>query len=154
MAGRRIRWANAGRAAAIAAAVLAGLATLPALLREDEPPPLPEDVGLGGMAPARAPVPPAAPLTTKPAVTAQPGRRATKRRPERGDGGRTVNQGRPGGPGRRARHGEKNRRARHGGRERDSEAAGAPPPVAVPTYVPTYAPPPAAPGRREFRIEG
>ena len=53
MPGRRIRWANAGRAAAIAAAVLAGLATLPALLGEDEPPPLPEDVGLAGGPAAR-----------------------------------------------------------------------------------------------------
>jgi hypothetical protein len=35
-----------GRAAAIAAAVIAGIASLPALLGSDRPPPLPADVGL------------------------------------------------------------------------------------------------------------
>ena len=68
MAGRKIRWANAGRAAAIAAAVLAGLASLPALLGGDEPPPLPEDVGLAQVAPPPVAVPPApvAPVPAKP----------------------------------------------------------------------------------------
>jgi hypothetical protein len=146
MAGRRIRWANAGRAAAIAAAVLAGLATLPALLGEDEPPPLPEDVGLGGVAPAApAPVPPtpAAHFTAKPPQAMPAGQREAKRRPKRGGGKRGADVSTPGAARRRARHGE-------------TEPESEPPEPAAP-YVPAYIPPstPAAssPGREDFRIE-
>src|SRR5436190_23513449 len=46
MAGRQIRWRSVGRAAAVAAAVIAGIISLPALLGSDKPPPVPADVGL------------------------------------------------------------------------------------------------------------
>jgi hypothetical protein len=140
MAGRRIRWAAAGKLAAIAAAVLAGLAALPALLGGDEPPPLPEDVGLGQVAPpapaATATTPEtaaptgAAPLPVKsPAANRPPRAPAKAKSPRERDGSR-----RP-------------RRERSQERPRADE----PPPVAVPTYTPSYSPPPV---RGEFQIEG
>jgi hypothetical protein len=73
--------------AAIAAAALAGLAVLPALLNDSEPPPLPADVGL---APATTPAPdqnPAPSPLTPPAQRRAHGehskakRRKTKRAP-------------------------------------------------------------------------
>src|SRR3954466_11680414 len=56
VAGRQIRWASVGRAAAVVAAAIAGIVSLPALLGSDAPPPVPADVGLAQ-----------APLTTQPA---------------------------------------------------------------------------------------
>jgi hypothetical protein len=82
MAGTQIRWRSVGRGAAIAAAVIAGIFSLPALLGNDKPPPVPPDVGLAP--PAAAPQAAAAP---PPASSASPSRsshhRMARRRPHR-----------------------------------------------------------------------
>jgi len=68
--GRQIRWSSVGRAAAIAAAAIAGVAALPALLGGDRPPPVPADVGLVPP-PAGSPVTaPAGPPAPDPATRA------------------------------------------------------------------------------------
>ena len=59
----QLRWASVGRVAAIAAAVVAGVAGLPALLGSDRPPPVPADVGLA---------PPAEPADVVQAPAAEP----------------------------------------------------------------------------------
>src|SRR2546423_1240045 len=72
MAGRQIRWRSVGRAAAGAAAVIAGVISLPALLRSDKTPPVPADVGLAPT-PASAPVAsPAEPVDPNAATKADP----------------------------------------------------------------------------------
>jgi hypothetical protein len=70
MAGRQIRWRSAGRAAAIAVAVIAGIISLPALLGSDRPPPVPDDVGV---APPSADVGSVRAALPKPAPKADPG---------------------------------------------------------------------------------
>ena len=147
MSGRRIRWANAGRAAAIAAAVLAGLATLPALLGEDKPPPLPEDVGLAGVAPAPPPPMPPAPVTPPEAAMRAP--MGAARDPAAGGAARRESAGR------RGRHddGRRDDGGRGAGRRRGDSQSGAE--ATAPAYVPSYVPPvPATSLRSEFQIEG
>jgi hypothetical protein len=72
VAGRQIRWRSVGRAAAIAAAAIAGIISLPALLGSDKPPPVPPDVGLrpapAEPTPAATPQAAASPDTPPPAV--------------------------------------------------------------------------------------
>src|SRR4051794_29474796 len=46
MAPRQIRWGTVGRVAAVAAAGITGIVSLPALLASGSPPPVPSDVGL------------------------------------------------------------------------------------------------------------
>lgn len=137
VAGRKIRWANAGRAAAIAAAVLAGLASLPALLGGDEPPPLPEDVGLAQVAPSSvtAPPAPAAPVPVKPPKAAEPPKKrlaAKEAAAARRDARRSKRENSAG----------------------DDSDAVAPAVTFIPTYSPTYTPSyPAVPPREAFDFE-
>jgi hypothetical protein len=144
MTGRRIRWANAGRIAAIVAAVLAGLAVMPALLAEDEPPPLPEDVGLAGVGP---PPPPAAAPPVAPEPLPMPAKSdGLAGRPR---GKRREAPKRPKLPAEPSRRDHREGRA---GRPKEPEAdPGAYTPAI--TYVPTQAPAPAPPAREEFHIE-
>jgi hypothetical protein len=137
MAGRRIRWASVGRAAAIALAVIGGLIALPALLGGGSPPPVPADVGLAPP-PATAQLPPA-PAVPPPALPV-----------ERPQGKR--DHGRERSLPRRARsHPERKRlhaRHRHHDNTEAPSAPALPPLSAAPTY--SYVPPPS-PG--EFRFE-
>jgi hypothetical protein len=90
VSGWRIRWSSAGRAGAIAAAALAGIAVLPSLLGGSEPPPLPADVGL---APAATPPPPSlAELPPAPQKPAEPQRSA---KPVRAANGRHKREAAP-----------------------------------------------------------
>jgi site-specific DNA-cytosine methylase len=132
-----------GRAAAIAAAVVAGIVSLPALLGSDRPPPVPPDVGLAAP-PATDPVA-ADPARVEPPTAAapkdRPGRhRAARRHPE----SHLVRTHQSGG---------KRSRQSHRGRQHEAQpVAEAPPPHPAPTYVPApvYSPPPQ-PG--EFLFE-
>ena len=125
MSGRQIRWASVGRVAAIVAAAIAGIISLPALLGGDAPPPVPSDVGLApppiaSMAP-HAPQPPAPPPqhVTKPHHHNPPRPKLVKRT---------------------------HRRRHHHQKSSPPDGASLPP---VPTYVPSYAPPPR-PGEFQF----
>jgi hypothetical protein len=165
MTGRRIRWGSLVRLAAVAAAVLAGLAVLPALLGSDEPPPLPEDVGLAEVAPPAPPEAPVTPDPTPPPVGTAPisakkvdgpakklggparkpvGKRAHGRRGESGGKGR-GNEGPPGGEESQQDTGGRGSKAR-----KEQPAGDAVAPEAIPTYTPSYSRPPS---RGEFEIE-
>ncbi len=137
MARLQIRWQSVGRAAAIAAAVIAGIVSLPALLGSDRPPPVPPDVGLRPAPVASAPPPAPGPDPAPPAAPKrEPGvhHRLVKRRHRPHP---RPHRGRP--------------RPAHHGHSRPPQTA--PPPVTAPTYVPpvySYVPPPP---RSEFGIE-
>jgi hypothetical protein len=139
--GRQIRWQTAGRAAAIAIAVLAGIISLPALLGSDRPPPVPADVGLAP--PPEEPVPVRVPAATS-AATSRPPKQAK-------DGRRrlTGRQPRPDRPRPRRSH----RRRSHPRRSRHQDAPEAVVPPSTSTYTPpvySYVPPAARP---EFGFE-
>lgn len=139
MAGRRIRWASAGKAIAVGAAVLAAFASLPALLGGPDPQPLPEDVGLAGVAPeAPAPVevpPPAAPPRVPGSVKRELEDRRTRERAQRGPS-------RPKRPDRRQRDRD----------DQIGEPSSNPPPPVSPLAVDVPRPPAPRP-RREFHFE-
>jgi hypothetical protein len=132
-----------GRAVAIAAAVVAGIVSLPALLGSDRPPPVPPDVGL---APPEAADPiPANSVPVEPATAGgqkdRPGRHHPARRhPARSHLVR-EHQGR----------GKRSRQSHPGRQHEDQPVAEASPPPA-PAYVPApiYSPPPQS---GEFRFE-
>jgi len=139
VAGRQIRWASVGRAAAVVAAAIAGIVSLPALLGSDAPPPVPADVGLAQ-----------APLTTQPApvkARATPPR-ASRPKPLRPTGNRLAQ--------RRPRHRLAHRRpphhhlhhahASHDHASTPSAPAQAPSPAYIP--APAYSPP--LPGEFQF----
>jgi len=141
VAGRQIRWASLGRVAAIAAAVLAAIVSLPALLGGERPPPVPADVGLAPPAVAE-PVAPA----VMPAETSQPVANPEHLQPKGKNRlrKRDANTGRREQPRRDLR--SPHRKHRNEGGEQVARA-----PAPAPTYVPApvYSPPP--PG--EFRFE-
>ena len=131
-----------GRAVAIAAAVVAGIVSLPALLGSDRPPPVPSDVGL-------APPPATDPVAADPARVGPPTAAAPKDRPGRHHTARRD-------PAEshlvRTHQGGKRSRQSHPGREHAAQPVAEPSPPPAPTYVPApiYSPPPQ-PG--EFRFE-
>jgi hypothetical protein len=160
--GKRVRWANVGRLAAVLAGCLALLGLLPRVLAAPEPPPLPPDVGL-------APEPVTADAI--PRRDAQEG--LGRERARRGDQGSEREPGKqrpprspePSGEGgtepKRDREPPSEREARGGDGEQEGDTtpsqASTPPPQApiappaapapAPTPVPAPAPPPApAPG--------
>jgi len=149
MAGRQIRWRSVGRAAAVAAAVIAGIISLPALLGSDKPPPVPADVGL-------APTPASAPVAS-PAEPVDPNA-ATKTDPD--GSGKFLRDRRRNSPRRRLATEGKNRGRSHSRREGphpdskpDHRPDPAPPPPSLPVQSPpaySYVPPPS-PG--EFHFE-
>src|SRR3954463_9998393 len=67
VAGRQIRWSSVGRVAAVVAAAIAGIVSLPALLGSDAPPPVPPDVGITPAPVAATPAPVEAPTPPPPA---------------------------------------------------------------------------------------
>jgi hypothetical protein len=128
-----------GRAAAIAAAVVAGIVSLPALLGSDRPPPVPPDVGL---TPPPAPDPvPAEPSPLEPPIPAAPEEGAA---PPRTAKHHLVRE-------KRAR-GSRSGHQRGRGHHQPQRPATPPAPQTTPSYLPPpiYAPP-AQP--REFRFE-
>ena len=153
MTGRQIRWQSVGRAAAIVAAGIAGIASLPALLGSDKPRPVPPDVGLMSP-PASAALPPS---PQSPAATPQS---QASRRQSRASTGRRPHS-------RLAERRRRRRPDRHGAREERKpghwhrgegsdrgDVTPPPPPAPVaPAYSPptySYLPPPN-PG--EFTFE-
>jgi hypothetical protein len=111
---RQIRWASVGRVAAIVAAAIAGILSLPALLGGDAPPPVPPDVGL-----TQAPIPaapPAAPQPPAPQSRKQPEPPHSRSRPR---------------PVRRPHH-----------HHPTHAAAGTVTAIPAPAYVPSYPPAP------------
>jgi hypothetical protein len=140
----QLRWASVGRAVAIAAAVIAAIAGLPALLGSDRPPPVPADVGLATVDPTDvwlppdpAPVSDAAAARTPSSAYAKPSPKPAKRRPAKG--------GRP----------ERHARRRGGERAERRPGAAAPAPsvqAVSPAYLPapSYSPPSVT---GEFRFE-
>jgi hypothetical protein len=120
VSGWRIRWSSAGRAAAIGAAVLAAIAVLPTLLSADEPPPLPDDVGLAPAVEPQAALPPPPP---DPAPVAPAPKERSKPAPERRRHPRHPRSRRP-----------RDRRDGTGG----EEAVTASPPAGSYTYTPGY----------------
>jgi hypothetical protein len=142
MAGRQIRWASVGRAAAIAAAVVVGIVSLPALLASDRPPPVPPDVGLA-TPPTADPIP-ANPAPVEPHAVAapkdRPGRHHSLRHPAKSHLVREHH-----GPDRRSRQS-------HPGRRHEAQPVAEASPPSPPAYVPVPSyPPPSQPG--EFRFE-
>jgi hypothetical protein len=124
-----------GRAAAIGAAVIAGIVSLPALLGSDRPPAVPPDVGLTPR-PAVDPIPAGAAAIEPPAPPA-PKERSVDRRPAKPH---VVRE-----------HSARPKRSRHHGHHRERprpKASPPPPPIYAP--APVYVPPPQ-PG--EFRFE-
>ena len=79
MPGRQIRWARVGRIAAIAAAGVLGIASLPALLGGDAPPPVPPDVGLAPPISAISTTPIAQPSVTPAAPSLKAGKQDPRR---------------------------------------------------------------------------
>jgi hypothetical protein len=130
--GSQIRWASVGRVAAIVAAALAGIASLPALLGGDAPPPVPPDVGLAPPPVAAASIPGADASPPVPAAKPAKRRRGHRHAP------RPTSH--------RAGHGRRHRR--HHGHATDGATSEAPSAIYGP--APLYSPAPA-PG--EFRIE-
>jgi hypothetical protein len=133
VSGWRIRWSNAGRAAAIAAAALAAIAVLPSLLGGSEPPPLPADVGLAPAATPATPLPaqpPPPPLPVGSQKTPKPIKEGKRR--EKGSG----------------------RIVKRGGRDspRQSDHPDSPPSTAPGPSAPVYAYP-VAPTPPEFSFE-
>jgi hypothetical protein len=145
MAGRRIRWASAGKLAAIGAAAVIGIASLPALLGGDAPPPVPADVGL---------VPPPPTNSVPTAVPSAPMTPATPPRAAHRDHHRDLALA-----DRRRDHDDRKRD--HSGKDRDRGGAvnkTAPPTPTVTVTPPAYARPPVysyvpPPDRGEFQIE-
>jgi hypothetical protein len=135
--GSQIRWASVGRVAAIVAAAIAGIASLPALLGGDAPPPVPPDIGLAPLPIAAAPIPGAD--ASPPAPAAKPTKRRHRHRHERRPTHRSAGH-------RSAGHARRQRGHReHAAHGETSEA-----PSAIYGPAPLYVPPPS-PG--EFRIE-
>jgi hypothetical protein len=128
MAGRQIRWQSVGRVAAIAAAVIAGIVSLPALLGSDKPPPVPSDVGL---APPSASAPAHASLSN-PAPKG-----------DRGGSGDFVRHIRKKSPRDRSSDRPKRRHVHPHARQRRPSESPAPPSLPVPAPpVYSYVPPP------------
>ena len=135
--GRQIRWQSVGRAAAIAAAVIAGIVSLPALLGSDRP--ATRSPGRGPLAPARGTCPRG---DSRPVRGTTDGTAALT---EATEGAISVPPTAPSPP----RH----RRDRHRRRHHDPQASVV---TTAPAPSPTYAPapiysPPPQPG--EFRFE-
>jgi hypothetical protein len=138
VAGRQIRWASLGRVAAIAAAVLAAIVSLPALLGGERPPPVPGDVGL---------VPSPSVAATEPAL---PAPAAATAEPPPVRSGAVEREGGRGGGQQASGHKRQHRQSRdrdQSGAEDQSQQAWAPAATYAP--APVYSPP--APG--EFRFE-
>jgi hypothetical protein len=146
MRGRQIRWGSVGRAAAIAAAAIAGIVSLPAVLGSDKPPPVPADVGLAPQPQARVPVAgPAEPALPNPASKAHPG--------GSGEFFRHIRNNSPKGR-RLGRKAPNRRRSSKVSHPRAEHAPPTPPPPSspVPASPPVYSyVPPASSG--EFRFE-
>jgi hypothetical protein len=137
MAGRQIRWQSVGRAAAVVAAVIAGIVSLPALLGSDKPPPVPADVGL--VAPSAPPVPAPPPTATSPPpgppAPQRSRHRLAKRNPAR-------ERSRP----HRERSHPRRKRSHLHSRRHSHRPDVTPAPVTTATYAPpvySYIPPPA-----------
>ena len=148
MPGRQIRWASAGKIAAIAAAALAGVASLPAVLGSDAPPPVPADVGV--VAPPSGAPPAAAPTEARLPTPSSSAPGSEKRLVKEGKQRRRRKQPH--------RHGVRVREQReHPHRIREQSHRHAEDPPSVPALPLTVAPPvysqapPPSPG--EFRIE-
>jgi hypothetical protein len=146
MAGRQIRWASVGRIAAIAAAALAGIASLPALLGGDAPPPVPADVGLAPP-PTTNPNPTAAPpppmiAATPPSKPPRPARRESAKfgHPEPASGDR------------RRDHDDRGRDHSGKGRAGAQAVVESPPVPTVVAAPPVYSSPSPSSGG-EFQIE-
>jgi hypothetical protein len=124
---------------AIAAAVIAGIVSLPALLGSDRPPPVPPDVGL--RPPPAQPVPAVVPPAPDPAASPRPGAPGRDRR-DRRLAARKRRRERS-----RRKHQRPRRRSRAHGADW-SNAAPSPPPYAPPVY--SHVPPPS---HGEFEFE-
>jgi hypothetical protein len=144
--GRQIRWGSVGKAAAIVAAAIAGIASLPALLGSDRPPPVPPDVGLAPpptSAPLQAPVTPPPARSTPPTPTRRDHHRLAKRKRDRE---RSHPRRERSHPDREHPHPHR-KHARHP-HEPDAPPVASPPAYAPPVY--SYVPPPS---QGEFQIE-
>src|SRR3954465_10718049 len=132
MTGRQIRWGTVGRAAAVVAAAIAGIVSLPALLGSDAPPPVPPDVGL-------TPPVASAPMSPVPSAPVRPraGHRLARHRQrrERSRDRRERSHPRPEHP-----HGRRPDHRRNG----DSTAAGPSGPIVTAPPVYSYVPPPSS----------
>src|SRR5215211_5137769 len=125
MAGRQIRWGTVGRVAAVVAAAIAGIASLPALLGNDAPPPLPSDVGL---------TPP--PVSTPAVVPHMPPTAVSRpQREHHRQSGRARDPGRS----------HPRRERTHQGADQRARRGATPTASAIPSYSPpvySYVPPP------------